>query len=109
MKRFLTFAGLFCFLLGAADAAPPGPGLHNKVTVTAPTRLDWTFVLATRSTTPADGDESKSAYQLFVPARKGPKTPLPVLLFVSAGDEPGGWKAFEKLAKSQGILFAAPH
>jgi hypothetical protein len=99
---------LFCF---AANAAPP-PGYTSKVIVTAPTRLDWTFVFTNQSLTdpPADTlgagfDSTKQSYELFVPNRKDAKKPSPAILFVSPGDEPNGWKAFESLCKDKGIVF----
>ncbi len=35
----------------AASAAPPAPGYHTRLNVSAPTQLDWTFVLSNRSLT----------------------------------------------------------
>ncbi|MFO0880978.1 MAG: hypothetical protein U0840_26950 [Gemmataceae bacterium] len=93
--------------------APSGPGFHAQVKVTRPTRLDWTFVVASQSLTevPRDWlgkfDSSAQTYDLFVPERKERKTPLPLLLYLSPGNE-GSWKQFEKLARSQGMLYVAP-
>ena len=98
-----------------AGAAAPPPGYHAKIAVSAPTRLDWTFALSNRSmaTPPADWtpeyDATQQSYELFVPARKDPKAPLPVILFVSPGNAPGGWKSFEKICKDQGFLFIGLH
>src|SRR5262245_9653511 len=102
------------FALGAANlswAAPP-TGYTAKATVGAPTRLDWTFAVSNQSLAdpPAkltgDGfDSAKQTYELFVPERKDPKKPAPAILFISAGDEPSGWKAFEKTCKDNGFVF----
>ena len=83
--------------------------------IAEPTRLDWTFVVASQSLgkPPAawlgDYDSTKQTYELFVPTRKNSKAGMPVILFLSPGDDSAGWKSFEKLARSQGILFASPH
>ena len=100
--------------LAPLSAAPRKPGVHEKVAVSAPTRLDWTFVVASRSLAkppPAwlgDYDSAKQTYDLFVPTRRNPKAPMPVILFLSPGNDGGGWRAFEKLAKAEGVLVAAP-
>ncbi|MFM8270871.1 MAG: hypothetical protein ACKODX_00835, partial [Gemmata sp.] len=44
-------------------------------------------------------------YELFVPDRRDAKRPVPAILFVSAGDEPAGWKACEKVCKDGGFVF----
>lgn len=99
----------------AATAAPPPPGHHPKVNVSAPTRLDWTFVVSNRSLAdpPAawlgDYDSKKQTYELFVPARKDAKTPAPLLLYLSPGNDGRAFDSFEKLAKANGLFFAAPH
>src|SRR5262249_56141982 len=54
-------------------------------------------------------DSTKQTYELFVPARRKPKAALPLILYVSPGPGPDGWKHFERLARSRGFLFAAPH
>jgi pimeloyl-ACP methyl ester carboxylesterase len=97
-----------------SDAAPP-PGYHAKINVSGPTRLDWTFALSNRSLAdpPADWtpdyDAIKQAYELFVPSPKDNKAALPVILFISPGKGPMGWKSFEKICKDQGFIFVSPH
>jgi pimeloyl-ACP methyl ester carboxylesterase len=103
-------------LLQSSPLAAAGlpPGHHGRVTVGAATRLDWTFALSNRSLVnpPADWlgsyDSKQQQYELFVPPRREAKKLLPVILFISPGDEPTAWKRFEKLCKQQGILFAEP-
>ncbi len=80
--------------------------------MSAPTRLDWSFAVSNQSLAdpPAkmlgDGyDSTKQTYELFVPERKDPKKTLPAIVFVSSGDEPGGWKAFEAVCKERGFVF----
>src|SRR5215207_1397159 len=97
LRAFLALVVTFCATLLAPAAAPP-QGYTAKVTVGGPTRLDWTFAVTNQSAAdpPAkltgDGfDSAKQTYELFLPERKDPKKPLPAILFISAGDEPGGW------------------
>jgi len=95
-----------------ARAAPLPPGYHAEVKVAAPSRLDWTFALASRSFespprdwTP-DYDATKQSYELFVPARPDPKQSLGLILYISPGNKPGGRKTFEAACQSAGLLFA---
>jgi hypothetical protein len=112
MPRLSLAIGFVLAISLVSTAAPPQPGYTAKVPVSGPTRLDWTFVITNRSLTepPADTlgagyDSAKQSYELFVPNRKDVKRPVPAILFISAGDEPGGWKAFETVCKDKGIVF----
>src|SRR5262245_12140991 len=114
MYRLLATLSVLVLSASAILAAPPGPGFHTKVNVSEPTRLDWTFVLSTRSLTKPPGawlgeyDSKKQTYELFVPQRKNVKTPLPLLLYLSPADEPNGFKTFEAQVKAHGMIYAAP-
>jgi predicted esterase len=115
VNRLLAVASaLLLCLAPRAIAAPPAAGYHPKVSVGEATRLDWTFVLSNQSLLKVpdnwlgDYDSTKQTYELFVPTRKDTKTPAPLLLYVSPGGEPNGYKTFEKLAKAKGMFFAAP-
>jgi acetyl esterase/lipase len=109
----LTAGAVLVWLAGVAAGAPPA-GYQRKVTVAAPTRIDWTFAVATQSLAepPADWlpgyDSTRQEYELYVPTRRDPRTPLPLILFVSPIDEPMGWKHFESLCKKLGFAFAGP-
>ncbi|MCE9565272.1 MAG: hypothetical protein K8U57_24835 [Planctomycetes bacterium] len=111
--RPLVLAVFFAFATAlVASAAPPPPGYSGKVSVSAPTRLDWTFLVSNQSLAdpPAtmlakDYDSTKQTYELFVPMRKDAKKPAPAIVFISAGDEPAGWKAFESVCKDKGFVF----
>jgi dienelactone hydrolase len=100
---------------GFATAADSPTGYQPKVRVTAATRLDWTFVVSNQSLAkpPAnwlgDYDSTKQSYELFVPPHYNPKQAYPVVLFLSPGNEPGGWKAWEPVCKKEGVIFAAPY
>jgi len=104
--------------LGLVQSSPgqTGKGAQPKVKVSAPTRLDWTYVLSTKSLEkppanwlPADYDSTKQVYDLYVPTDYDAKKSYPVVLFVSPGDGPGGVKEWEPVCKQKGIIFAAPH
>jgi pimeloyl-ACP methyl ester carboxylesterase len=112
MVRAACALAIALFVSHSATAAPPATGYTAKATVSGPTRLDWTFAVTNQSLADppaklagAGYDSAKQTYELFVPERKDPKKPLPAILFVSAGDEPGGWKAFEKVCKDGGFVF----
>lgn len=107
-----TLAAGLCLAIGAAAAhAAPTDGYQPRVVVSAPTRLDWTFALASQSLAdpPAewlkDYDSTKQQYELYAPPKRDPKKLLPVIVFISPGAEPMGWNQFEPVCKSLGILF----
>jgi predicted esterase len=115
MCRFVRAALMAALLLAPAMRAAEPQGYHAKVNVTAPTRLDWTFVLSNQSRVkppadwlPAGYDSTKQQYELFVPPRKNKSTPLPAIIFLSPSSSAAGWKSFEKLCRTQGVLFASP-
>ncbi len=106
-------------------------GYQPSVTVRESTRLDWVFAAANQSLTnpPAEWlegyDSTKQRYELFVPAAAkatAPKTKtkgkakngepadagLPLVLFISAGDQPTGWGQLQTVCQQRGIAFASP-
>lgn len=102
---------IICSFLAASAVAAPA-GYTPIVEVSGPTRLDWIFTTATQSPAkppakflPEDYDSKKQSYELFVPTRKDTKKPVPAILFISAGDDPQGWKTFEKTCKDLGFVF----
>ena len=108
-----TLAAAVYLTIGLTTARATSPdGYQSKVAVTAPTRLDWTFALANQSLAdpPADWlkdyDSTKQTYELYVPLKRDAKKPLPLILFVSPGNDPMGWKHFEPVCKNLGFLFA---
>ena len=104
-------------LLGSAASARAEArrGYHPKVAVSAPGRLDWTFVLGTRSLQepPADWtpdyDAAKQHYELFVPPDHDPQKSCAAVLFISAGPRPAGWSQWRSTCQKEGILFASPY
>jgi pimeloyl-ACP methyl ester carboxylesterase len=111
MNKSISAASLCLTICLAAHAGPP-EGYQPRVTVSAPTRLDWTFAVATQSLAdpPADWlkeyDSAKQQYEFYVPPKRDPKTPLPVIIFISPSNEPMGWKQFEPVCKTLGFVFA---
>jgi hypothetical protein len=119
MKRALGLVLLcvgLCPGVAGLRAAEPRTGYQKKTTVSAPTRLDWTFVLSNQSLAepPAkwlgsDYDSKKQQYELFVPPGYNAKKSYPLILLVTASKDPGEWGRFESLCKQQGIIYAAPY
>jgi pimeloyl-ACP methyl ester carboxylesterase len=112
MRRFLLAVSFVFTTALVSVAAPPQPGYSSKVSVSAPTRMDWTFLVSNQSLAtppanllPKDYDSRKQTYELFVPQRKDTKKPAPAIVFISAGDEPAGWNAFKKLCEDKGFVF----
>lgn len=106
-------------------------GYQKEVTVREPTRLDWVFANANQSVVnpPAEWlegyDSTKQKYEVFVPNIPKPaaaktktksKTKnaepadagLPLVLFISAGDQPAGWSQLQSVCQQKGIAFASP-
>lgn len=107
-------------------------GYQKEVTVREPTRLDWVFANANQSVInpPAEWlqsyDSTKQRYELFVPAASKVAVPksktkakaknsepadsgLPLVLFISAGDQPAGWSQLQSVSEQKRIAFASPY
>jgi hypothetical protein len=102
--------------LSDAAAAEPLRGYNKRVTVSAATRPDWTFAVSNRSLAtppadwlPADYDSPQQAYELYVPPTYNAKQSYPLLVFISPGAEPLGWKHWETVCKQHGIIFAGAY
>ena len=95
-------------------------GSLKEVSVREATRLDWVFAVANQSrvdppTEWLEGyDSTKQRYELFVPptaktaskAKKGKAASndgLPLVLFISAGDQPAGWSQLQAVCQKKGI------
>jgi hypothetical protein len=114
VKKIILVVGIH-LLPVLLHAAEPARGYQKKVTVAGETRLDWTFALSNRSLVnpPAnwlgDHDSGKQSYELFVPPQYNAKQPAPLILFISAGNAPAGYRQLEPVCKQLGFLFASPH
>jgi hypothetical protein len=88
-------------------------GLHKGVRVSEPTRLDWQFAVSSfgphNANLSKDYDSRKQRYQLFVPKKYKGSNAWPLVVFISPGDDPLGWRYWEKPCRKLGMLFCAPY
>jgi dienelactone hydrolase len=112
----LLLLGLTAALAGAAPARaadPPRTGLQPEVTVAVATRLDWQFAAAgfgaKAARVPASYESDRQRYQLFVPPNYTPDHPWPLVVFISPGDDPLGWRFWQKPCEDSGALFCAAY
>lgn len=105
MKRTLA---VLLLLTNFGQAAPP-VGFQANVKVLGPTALDWSFVAsgfpAADAKVPADFDSTKQSFQLYVPANYKRDRAWPLVVFVSPGDAPMGWRSWQKVCESRGLLY----
>jgi hypothetical protein len=110
--RILLALSLFSFAT-SAGAAPPTTGLQNEVKIKAPTRLDWQFTASgfgkDALKLPTNYDSQKQRYQLYVPEKYDPSRVWPLVVFVSPGDDPLGWRAWQKTCEAEGVFFCAAY
>src|SRR2546426_823228 len=80
--------------------------------VTGPARLDWEFAVSGfgkgSAKLPAGYDSTKQKYQLYAPTGAKKDKPAALVLFVSAGDTPQGWKNWQPYCEKEGVFFASP-
>ncbi|MFM9965690.1 MAG: hypothetical protein ACKV2Q_31275 [Planctomycetaceae bacterium] len=128
----MRILALWVIALANCVALADEPGYQKEVTVREPTRLDWVFAVSNQSVTnpPAEWlkgyDSTKQRYELFVPAAAQPAAPqtkikskaknaekaeagLPLVLFISAGDQPAGWSQLQTVCQQKGIAFLSPY
>jgi dienelactone hydrolase len=88
-------------------------GFQVEVAVTRPTRLDWQFVAAEfgkdAARLPHFYLSARQRYQLYVPPAYRPDETWPLLLFLSPGDDPLGWRFWQKLCEDKGVFFCAAY
>lgn len=111
MPRCLIAAVLLASLCRPEPAAAQGGAKEQRVA--APTRLDWEFAVrgfgADAARLPAGFDSAKQRYQLYVPKNYQANRAWPLVLFISAGEQPAGLGAWQKLCEREGVFFASPH
>src|SRR5262245_46055155 len=102
------------FLVPAAGRGADRPtGLQAEVRVKQPTRLDWEFVASgfgkEAAKLPADFDSLKQRFELYVPRAYDKGRAWPLVVFISPGDAPLGWRYWQKVCEDNGMLFCAPY
>jgi hypothetical protein len=101
--------------LGAEPDKPPPPetGFQEEVPVKQATRLDWTFAASALGSDaaklPESYDSTRQKYQLYVPPAYNASKAWPMVLFMSAGDNPRGWPSWQKTCEDRGVIFCAPY
>jgi hypothetical protein len=107
-------AALACWGLAAsAPAERPEVGFRDEVRVRQPTRLDWKFAASGFGTEASrllnDYESRDQRYQLYVPRDYNPDRLWPLVLFVSPGDDPLGWRFWQKPCEEKGAFFCAAY
>jgi pimeloyl-ACP methyl ester carboxylesterase len=116
----ILFVGFLAFpITPQAFAQKPLTGYHKSVAVDQTGEIDGVFPLANQSPAelPTDWnpgyDATEQTFELYVPEikskPKAAKALLPLILFVSPGDEPLGWAQCEALCKQEKVCFASPY
>ena len=107
----LSFTGSILILLPTSFLPAQSPSNDHKVA--ASTRLDWEFACQgfkpTERKLPAGYDSTKQRYQLYVPNGASKTKPSALVLFISPGDGPQGWKYWQKVCEQKGVFFASPY
>lgn len=110
--RLSGVLGVVLVLFGAAWGDEPATGLVSEVPVRLPTRLDWEFVAGAYGPEAArltDYDSDRQRYELFVPPAFKPGKTWPLVVFVSPGDDPLGWRSWEKVCEDADVFFCAAY
>ncbi len=103
-------ASLVLLVLGGSlQAADPPTGFQMRTEVKKTTRLDWEFVAVgfgkDALKLPADYDSRQQRFQLFVPRTYKADRAWPLILFISPGDAPMGWRYWQKPCEQDGYLY----
>jgi hypothetical protein len=97
--------------------APVETGLQAEVLIKLPTRLDWEFATATLLSgvppgarrLPPSYHSTLQRYQLYIPPAYQVNRPWPMVVFVSPGDDPLGWPAWQKVCQDRAVFFCAAY
>jgi predicted esterase len=114
VARIRRAALLLAALWPAAHSAIAAEtGFQSADTVNQPTRLDWQFAASAfgkdAGRLPGDYDSGSQRYQLFVPKNYDASKTWPLIVFISPGDDPMGWRAWQKVCEDNDILFCAAY
>jgi pimeloyl-ACP methyl ester carboxylesterase len=109
--RIGWLAALAALLLvaGVVPGAERESGFHPERRVREATRLDWEFAAGPGAKLPGRYDSRRQRYQLFAPATYKPTKAWPLVVFVSPGDDPLGWRAWSKPCEAADWFFAAAY
>jgi predicted esterase len=111
----MTRTGAACwFILTLLGVSGPARGEEGQwsgeVRVRHATRLDWEFVVGAEADKLSRVyDSTRQRYQLFVPAGYKPDRLWPLIVFLSPGDDPLGWRAWKQPCEENNCLFCAPY
>lgn len=109
---------------GPAEPSPGSPataslalptGYHPEVFVSAPGRLDWTFVSSRHSLDPEPAQLTRNyaaadqSYELFVPPGDESGQVYPLILHVPTGPMSDGWGLWEQVCRRHGVMLAGVH
>jgi hypothetical protein len=94
-------------------AEKPVVGFQPEVAVKLPTRLDWEFCVhglpPDQARLPVSYESGQQRYQLYVPPTYEADRAWPLVLFLSPGDDPLGWRHWEGTCERKGLLFCAAY
>jgi dienelactone hydrolase len=81
--------------------------------VTEPTRLDWQFAASgfgpAATKLPEGYDSRAQRYLRYVPKSYQADRAWPLVVFISPGNDPLGWRFWQKVCEKEGLLFCAPY
>src|SRR5690348_9662126 len=115
VRKRLALLVLFlgAFVPAAVAAEGSETGFLPEVTVKRATRLDWRFaargLAAGADRLPVDYVSGEQRYQLYVPPNYGPAKAWPLVVFVSPGDDPLGWRCWQRTCEAHDVLFCAAY
>jgi predicted esterase len=117
MQRFHPIGAMVLFLCPGLtsflQAEKTATGFQAEMRVEQPTRLNWEFVLSSLGgeapREPAAYDSTRQRYQLFVPPAYDPTHSWPLVVFLAPGDDPLGWRHWQKTCEQGQLLFCAAY
>ena len=111
----MLFIIMVTSVASAAMNATPPIGYQERRSVSAPTRLDWTFAVGPRSLSrpPAnwlgDYQSTRQYYQCYLPPQPAPPQGYPAVLLVSSAASPAGWAQWQETCRREQMVFASPY
>jgi dienelactone hydrolase len=111
----LTISTLLTCARGGAGGPgdTPETGFRLEVAVKKPTRLDWQFAVSDfgqdAARLPVDYESSRQRYQLYIPPAYDAAKTWPLVVFISPGDDPLGWRYWRKTCAEGGLFFCAAY